>query len=132
MFNTLDVSSSALVAQRIRMNTCAMNLANIDSVDSPEGGPYQRRFVVFEAGASPADRSGRGVHVARIVKEPVFRTEYNPSHPYADENGYVKLPGINQVTEMVNAMEANRAYEANITVMDVTKSMFNSSLRLLA
>jgi len=132
MFNSIDISTSGLVAQRIRMNTCAANLANVDTVMSPDGGPYQRRKVLFEAGKDVQDRTGEGVHVARIEKEAVFRTEYDPSNPYADENGYVKLPGIDPLMEMANMIEAQRAYEANITAVSVGKDMLNSSLRLLA
>ena len=132
MFNAIDICTSGLVAQRVRMNTTAMNLANIDSVDSPEGGPFQRRSVVFRSGQHAGDRSGQGVHIGTIEKQAVFRMEHDPHNPYADKNGYVKLPGIDPLTEMVNMMEAQRAYEANITAIDVTKSMINSSLRILA
>lgn len=132
MFDAIDISTSGLVAQRIRMNTVAMNLANTDTVMTPEGGPYQRRSVIFEVGKNGDDRTGQGVHVAKIRKEPVFRMEYDRSHPYADEDGYVKMPGIDPMIEMVNGMEAGRAYEANITAIETTKAMLNSSLRLLA
>jgi len=132
MFNSIDISTSGLVAQRIRMNTCAANLANVDTVMSPDGGPYQRRKVLFQTGKDGQDRTGAGVHVARIEKEAVFRTEYDPSNPYADENGNVKLPGIDPLMEMANMIEAQRAYEANITAVSVGKDMLNSSLRLLA
>ena len=131
MFSSLDISTSGLVAQRIRMNTCANNLANMDSVTSPEGGPYKRRSVIFEAGMG-SRTGGPGVHVAEIKKENTFRFEYDPSNPYADAQGYVKLPGIDPMVETVNAMEAQRAYEANITAVEVSKSMLNSALRLLA
>lgn len=132
MFGAIDISTSGLVAQRVRLNTVAMNIAMADVVDTPEGGPYRRRAADFAAGASPDDRSGRGVHVAGIRKEDVFRYEHNPKSPYADENGFVKMPGIDHFTEMVNGMEAQRAYEANLTAIEVSKAMLNSSLRLLA
>ncbi len=131
MFSSLDISTSGLVAQRIRMNTCANNLANMDSVTSPEGGPYKRRSVVFEAGMGPRS-DGPGVHVAEIEKQNTFRYEYDPANPYADAQGYVKLPGISPMVETINMMEAQRAYEANITAVEVSKSMLNSALRLLA
>ncbi len=131
MFNAIDISTTGLVAQRIRMNTVAMNMANIDTVDSPEGGPYQRRSVIFESGMNDRDRSGQGVHVKEIDKEAVYRWQYDPSHPYADQRGYVKMPGIDPITEMVNMMEAQRAYEANLTAVEVSKNMLNSSLRIL-
>ena len=132
MFDALDTSTSGLVAQRIRLNTIAMNIANADTVESPDGGPYKRRSVVFSTGKNASDRTGEGVHVSAINKEAVFRMEYNPQHPYANKQGYVKLPGIDHLTEMVNGMEASRAYEANLTVIELSKAMLNSSLRLLA
>ena len=132
MFNAIDISTSGMVAQRIRLNTVAMNIANADSVDSPDGGPYQRRSVIFNAGQHSGDRSDQGVHVSAVNKEAVYRWEKIPGHPYANEQGYVKLPGIDHLTEMVNGMEASRAYEANLTAIEVSKGMINSSLRLLA
>jgi len=132
MFNAIDISTSGLVAQRIRTNTIAMNIALAEAVETPEGGPYRRRSVVFAQGQNPADRSGQGVHVSAINKEAAFRWEYDPQHPYADKNGYVKLPDVDPLVEMVNLMEASRAYEANITSIEVSKAMLNSSLRLLA
>ncbi|MBN2063919.1 MAG: flagellar basal body rod protein FlgC [Sedimentisphaerales bacterium] len=131
MFKSLDISTSGLVAQRVRMNTCATNLANIDSVTSPEGGPYKRRSVIFEAGMEGGN-SGEGVKVASIEKQDTYRYEYDPANPYADARGYVKLPGIDPFVETVNMMEAQRAYEANLAAAEVSKSMLQSSLRLLA
>ena len=131
MFNALDISTSGLVAQRIRLNTIAMNIANADTVDSPEGGPYKRRSVVFHAGSDGTDRSGEGVHVSEIRKEPVYRYEYNPSHPYANKEGYVKLPGIDTITEMVNGMEASRAYEANLMALRNFRQLLEEAIREL-
>ncbi len=132
MFNSLDISTSGLVAQRIRMNTCATNLANIDSVTSPDGGPFKRRSVIFESGMDANGGSSEGVRVKSIEKEDTFRFEYDPSNPYADDRGYVKLPGIDPFVETVNMMEAQRAYEANLAAAEVSKSMLQSSLKLLA
>ena len=132
MFNSIDIATSGLVAQRIRMNTAAMNMANKDTVVSPDGGPYKRRSVVFNTGTDAHDRSEQGVHVSAINKEAVYRWQYDPANPYANEDGYVKMPGIDEVVEMVNMMEAQRAYEANLSVVEVSKSMLISSLRLLA
>ena len=132
MFGAIDISTSGLVAQRIRSNTIAMNIAMADAVDSPEGGPYQRRSVIFSVGSHPNDRTETGVHVSAIEKQNVYRWEYDPKHPYANKDGYVKLPGIDPIIEMVNLMEAARAYEANLMAIEVSKAMLNSSLRLLA
>ena len=84
MFNAMDISASGLMAQRVRMNTIAMNIANVDSVDSPDGGPYQRRSVIFKVGAHSGDQQGEGVHVSKFEKEPVYRWKYDPNHPYAN------------------------------------------------
>lgn len=136
MFGTLDVSTSALVAQRIRMDTIAGNVANAQTTRRADGrpGPYQRRFAVFIAGDG---KGGPGVHVARILEDrSPGRMVHEPDHPHAIQEGkwkgYVEYPNVEPITEMTNAMLASRAYEANVTVMDVSKRMVASSLRLLA
>lgn len=136
MFGTLDVSTSALVAQRIRMDTIAGNVANAQTTQRADGrpGPYQRRFAVFSAGDG---KGGPGVHVAKILEDrSPGRMVHDPDHPHAIQEGkwkgYVEYPNVEPITEMTNAMLASRAYEANVTVMDVSKRMVASSLRLLA
>jgi len=136
MFGSLDISTSALVAQRIRMDTIAGNIANSEATRRADGrpGPYKRRFVVFETGDG---RGGPGVHVSRIEEDPSAGERfYQPDHPDAIKSGpragYVECPNVDPVTEMANAMLASRAYEANITAMDATKSMLAASLRILA
>ncbi len=136
MFGTLDISTSALVAQRIRLDTIAGNVANAYTTRRADGqpGPYQRRFAVF----SPGDgKGGPGVHVEKIdCDRSQGRMVLDPDHPDAIQEGqwkgYVEYPNIEPITEMTNAMLASRAYEANVTVMDVTKQMLAASLRLLA
>lgn len=130
MFESMDISTSGLIAQRIRMNTVAVNIANVDSFEA-SGAPAPRRSVIFSTGRDPQDRTGQGVHVSAIEKQDVSRLVYDPAHPYANPDGYVRMPGIDHVVETVNMMEAQRAYEANIAALDVTKAMINSSLRLL-
>ncbi|HUW83936.1 MAG TPA: flagellar basal body rod protein FlgC [Phycisphaerae bacterium] len=132
MFDALDISVSALQAQRIRMDTVAGNLANAFTTRNADGQgePYRRRFVVFAEGDGGG---GRGVHVGRIGEDPAPpRLVHEPGHPDADANGYVRYPNVQVSTEMINALEAARAYEANITAMQVTKSMVSNTLRLLA
>ncbi len=136
MFGSLDISTSALVAQRIRMDTIAGNIANAQATRRDDGqpGPFKRRIAVFETG----DGRGRpGVHVSRIMEDPsVGQRVYQPEHPHAIRSGpyagYVEYPNVNEATEMVNAMLASRAYEANITAMDATKGMIAATLRILA
>ena len=134
MFGSLDISTSALVAQRTRMNVLAANIANRFTTHDAEGNyaPYRRRIPVFATG-DPASGSDQGVHVSEILlADSPLQRKYDPTNPNADEQGYVMMPNIDPATEMVNALEAARAYEANITAAEVTKNMLQSSLRLLA
>lgn len=133
MFDILDMGASGLQAQRTRLDTLANNIANINTTRDANGkpNPYQRRFVVFAPG-QPDDSSKAGVHVQEIKTDPSFVSRYEPGHPDADKDGYVKYPNIDLAIEYTNALEASRAYEANVTMMDTTKAMINSSLRLLA
>ena len=134
MFDALDIGASALSAQRVRMDTIAGNIANINTMHRAGrgSGPYQRRFAVFSAGRAE-DPSRPGVRVTQIgIDQSEGRREYKPEHPDAGPDGYVRYPNIDLAFEMVNMMEASRAYEANITTMEVTKAMMNSSLRLIA
>jgi len=136
MFGCLDISTSALVAQRTRLDTIAGNVATAEATRRADGqpGPYKRRFAVF---ASSDGQGGPGVHVQGIYEDQATtRKVYEPEHPDAMQSGpwkgYVEYPNVDLGTEMVNAMLASRAYEANIAVMEVTKNMVASSLRLLA
>ena len=134
MFDSLDISASALVAQRTRMDTIAQNVANINTTHDVDGRsvPYRRRFAVFTPGQAD-DPSKPGVHVRKIeLDRSPFRKVYDPTNPDADADGNVRQPNIDLAVEVVNAMEASRAYEANVTAMEVTKAMINASLRLLA
>ncbi len=133
MFGALDTSTSALVANRQWLDSISNNMANQFSTFDADGNyaPYQRRAVVFSEGRSAIDERV-GVHVAEIVLDDAFRKVYEPSHPGADAEGYVNYPDINPITEMANAMIASRAYEANITAVEATKSMINQALRLIA
>src|SRR5687767_7357863 len=137
MFQTLDISSSALLAQRTRMDTIAANIANLNTTRNARGEPipYRRRFAVFAPSAARRgpEAAKPGVHVQDIKVDPSpFQRRYQPGHPDAGPDGYVAYPNIDMAIEFVNALEASRAYEANVTTMEVTKSMINASLRLLA
>ena len=128
-----DVSASALDAQRVRMNTIASNMANAQSTKSADGGPYAKKNVVFQTlkmGGND-DPGLEGVKVTGIVedqKPPVV--VYDPGHPDADENGYVSMPDINVIEEMVNMMTALRAYEANVKAFNISKGMYQKALEL--
>jgi flagellar basal-body rod protein FlgC len=134
MFESLDISASALLAQRTRMDTIAGNIANMNTTRNARGEaiPYRRRFAVFATGRPEAPNKA-GVSVSRIqIDQSPFRKEYQPNHPDANKDGYVSYPNIDLAVEYVNALEASRAYEANVTAMEVSKAMMNASLRLLA
>ncbi len=133
MFGSFDISTSALIAQRTRIDTITSNIANMSSAVDPNNPStaYRRLMTVFE----PQRRSdgGAGVHVSAIQQDMSdFRLRYEPGHPFADANGNVSYPNVDLSTEMVNAIEATRAYEANITAIETTKSMLNATMRLLA
>jgi len=133
MFDSLDIGASALLAQRVRMDTIAGNVANINTTRNERGQPipYRRRVVTFAPGA-PGGASA-GVHVASIEKDQSpFNERYEPGNKDADTRGYVKYPNVDLSIEYVNMLEASRAYEANVTLMETSKAMINSSLRLIA
>jgi flagellar basal-body rod protein FlgC len=133
MFEALDMGASGLQAQRIRLDTIAENLANVNTTRNSRGEkiPYRRQFATLASGMR-GDPSRPGVHVDGIKSDPTpFQKRYEPGHPDADADGYVLYPNIDLSIEFVNALEASRAYEANVNMMDVTKAMMNASLRLL-
>lgn len=133
MFGALDTSTSGLVAQRTRMDTIAANLANSSTVttDGVTNSPFQRRIALMTTGDGRGNQDG--VHVAEIMLDPApFRQRYQPSHPMANDDGYVSYPNIDSIVEQINALEAARSYEANITAAEATKRMMQSSLSLLS
>jgi flagellar basal-body rod protein FlgC len=136
----LKISSSGLSANRAWMTTVAANLANINTTRTDDGQPYRRRTVIFESAPVEENFSAvlksqedalEKVRVVDIVPDGRnFKEVYDPSHPDADARGMVKYPNINPVEEMANLMEASRAYEANLTVLDTTKQMVIKALEL--
>ena len=140
MIRALDISTSGLVAQRIRMDTISSNLANLSSMQRDEQGnmqPYQARYAMFQTDESlQSPQGGLGVKVSSIETEnvePNYR--WQPEHPYAikegPKKGYVAYPKINMTAEMVDALVATRAYEANLGAMELSKNMAQQSLRIL-
>lgn len=132
MFGALDTSTSALVAQRTRAQAISANLANQNANFDHTGknNPFQRRIVVFAPG-DPANKNPHGVHVKQIMLDEHFQQKWDPTHPEA-VGGYIKTTNIDPMMEQVNMLEASRAYEANIAAAEATKSMIQTSLRLLA
>jgi len=146
-FETMNTSASALTAQRLRMDVISENLANANTTRTADGGPYRRQTVIFEEiGGGAAARgsfgrrlqsainrtqAGSGVRVSNIVEDQRPGTRvFDPAHPDSDEDGYVTMPNVNVVEEMVNMISASRSYEANITAIGTTRSMLQRTLEI--
>ncbi|MBT1071954.1 flagellar basal body rod protein FlgC [Pelotalea chapellei] len=140
-FSSMNVSSSALSAERTRMNLISGNLANASATRTPEGGPYKRKDAVFSA--TPAEnsfsraldgatgREVRKVEVTQIIEDQnPPRLQYDPSHPDADPQGYVAMPNVNVVEEMADMINATRSYEANVAAVQAAKSMAMKTLEI--
>lgn len=146
IFNGMNISASGLTAQSMRMDTIAQNIANVDTTRDENGQPYRRKTVVFAEKSNDAFSSalamscsnrasslnGNGVKVTGIVEDHVtsMKKVYDPSHPDADEEGYVTYPNVNTVTEMTNLIDASRSYEANVTAFNATKNMLLKGLEV--
>jgi flagellar basal-body rod protein FlgC len=137
----LDISASGLSAQRTHLNIISMNLANINTTRTPEGGPYRRKSVVFQsqpldseftkAMRTELEREVKGVKVVGVLTDQrPFRMVHEPGHPDANAQGYVSFPDINVVEEMTNLMTVLRTYEANVSAITSVKTMFNRALEL--
>ena len=140
-FNSFNVSASGLTAQRLRMDTISNNIANVNTTRTPDGGPYRKEMPVFSEkkpkfklpnGEGPGEgQIGNGVNVVGIKKDnSPPKMVFNPDHPDANEEGYVAMPNINLVSEMVDMVEATRAYEANVTALNSSKSMAMKALEI--
>ncbi len=154
MFDAFDISASGMTAQRYRMDIIAENVANANTTRTENGGPYRRKVVTFQAkgsgvesfanvlntstgnllgtGAHVSSAIGNGVRITSIQED--FKTDmnmvYDPSHPDADEAGYVTYPNVNTITEMTNLIDASRGYEANATAFDASKAMALKGLQI--
>lgn len=141
VFGAMDISASGMTAQRLRTDIISQNIANVNTTRDENGQPYKRRTVVFEEKPSnsfndylsvASSSIGNGVKVSAIVEDNTtpMTMVYDPSHPDADEEGYVYYPNVNTVTEMTNMIDASRAYEANITAFNATKAMTTQALQI--
>jgi flagellar basal-body rod protein FlgC len=129
LFNIFNVSGSAMSAQAQRLNTVASNLANADSATSATGDAYRAKQVVFEA--VPLDTGGTAVRVQQVVEDATpGKQVYDPKHPMADAKGYVTMPNVNVVDEMVNMLSASRSYQTNVETMNAAKTMLLKTLTL--
>lgn len=141
LFTSFDIAGSGMSAQRLRSDIISQNIANVTSTRSQNGGPYRRKTVVFvEKNGNAFGKillqargiTGSGVKVTSIVEDhdAQMNMVYDPSHPDADENGYVTYPNVNIVTEMTNMIDASRAYEANATAFEAAKAMATRGLQI--
>lgn len=143
IFKSIDVSASGLTAERLRMDIISKNIANANTTRTSSGTPYRRQVPVFKEAstnlsfserlkfAMNSNPTGSGVEVAAIKEDKSpFKKVFDPGHPDADKDGYVHMPNVDIVTEMVNMISATRAYEANVTVMNSTKSMALKALEI--
>lgn len=146
MFGGIDAAASGLTAERLRMDVISNNIANVNSTRTVNGGPFKRRYVIFEpreaqdknfarvlAGEMQTKKSpaGDGVRAVGIgVDNTVGKLVYDPGHPDANDEGYVELPNVDIVTEMVDMITASRAYEANVTTINAAKSMAQQALNI--
>ena len=139
IFSTFKVSSSALKAHKVRLDTISSNLANVETTSTPEGGPYKKKSVYFQSKPisfkdqleANIENAVQGVEVTKILEdEDPPRQVYNPSHPDANEEGYVEMPNVSVLKEMVDMMSATRSYQANVTVVKSAKRMALKALEI--
>jgi flagellar basal-body rod protein FlgC len=142
LFQSFDISASGMTAERFRTDIIAENIANINTTNTGDGEPYRRKVVTFqEKNITPFSQYfsqsrnaqvGNGVKVSQVTEDYTteFTMTYDPANPDADENGYVSYPNVNTVTEMTNLIDATRAYEANATAFDASKSMAQAGLSI--
>lgn len=145
MFSSFDINASGLTAQRYRMDVIAENVANANTTRTADGTPYRRKVVTFTEKGGQAEFShilhncvnhsylGQGVKVSRLSEDTTseMKMVYDPSHPDADENGYVTYPNVNIVSEMTDLIDASRAYEANATAFSASKNIAQQGLQLI-
>lgn len=142
LFQSFNINTSGLTAQRFRMDVISENVANVTTTRTEDGTPYTRKIVTFqEKRTTPFSRvlentreayMGNGVKVSRVSEdtESEYIMKYEPSHPDADENGYVSYPNVNIITEMTNMIDASRSYEANVTAFNASKNMQLKALEI--
>ncbi len=142
--SSMDISGSALTAERVRMDVISENIANAATTRTQEGGPYRRKMVVFEQtgeqksfrriledNLNNTEQSQGGVKVASIVEDPSdFNTVYDPTNPDADANGYVKMPNVDQTKETLDMMSSTTSYNANLTAFNAIKTMASRALEM--
>lgn len=139
IFNAMKINASGLTLERLKIDTISSNIANVNTTRTTEGGPYKRKEVLFEemvsksynAATKKEERISKGVKVTQIYEEQSnLQRVYQPEHPDADLEGYVTMPNVNLLDEMVSLMEAQRTYEANATALKASKSILNKAIEI--
>ena len=139
VFKSMQINASGLSLERLKLDTISTNMANINTTRTENGDPYRRKVVLFRENLVREMKKGQGI--PRVKSEGVqvtgvaedqseFKLEYNPNHPDADENGYVRLPNVNMVDEMIDLINTQRTYEANITALNTSKSILKKALEI--
>jgi flagellar basal-body rod protein FlgC len=131
LFSIFNIAGSAMTAQSQRLNVVASNLSNADSTTGPDGKPYHAKQVVFSTMPVDGAESAAGVKVAAVVEDTSpMKMVYDPKHPMADAKGYVAMPNVNVVEEMVNMISSSRSYQNNVEVMNTSKSLLLKTLTI--
>lgn len=141
IFDSINIGSSGLTAQRLRMDTISKNIANANTTRTASGTPYKRQIVVLKSAHEPSFKSlfnksldksvSKGVEVSAIKEDDTpFKKVYDPGNPDADKEGYIQMPNVNIITEMVNLIAATRSYEANVTAINENKSMMMKAMEI--
>lgn len=139
IFGSMQINASGLTLERLKMDTISTNIANVNTARTEGGGPYKRKEVLFEESlvnernrvTGKLERKSMGVKVSGIAEdEENFKLTYDPSHPDADENGYVVMPNVNMVDEMISLLNTQRSYEANVTALSTSKSILKKALEI--
>lgn len=140
IFDSLHISASGLSLERLKLDTISTNIANVNTTRTEEGGPYQKKSIVFEEALKQSDQAfsvgngqkSFGVRATEIAADETELREYQPTHPDADEEGYVLLSNVNMADEMVEMMKTLRAYDANITSLEAGKDLLKQALTISA
>ncbi len=138
VFNSMKINASGLTLERLKMDIASTNIANVNTTRTEEGGPYRRKEVVFQESLLNArnnitgqmEKKSFGVKVTEIMEDDEnFKIIYDPNHPDADEDGYVMMPNVNMVDEMISLIKTQRSYEANITALNTSKNILKKGFR---
>lgn len=138
VFSSMQINASGLTVERLKMDLISTNIANINTTRTDGGGPYRRKTLLFEENlnlernrlTNKVENKSQGVRVVGIEEDEDFRIIYEPDHPDANEDGYVNMPNVNMVDEMIALINTQRTYEANVTALNVSKSILKKALEI--